>query len=101
MKSKLITAALAFVGTLSVLLFLGSVGAYENGNISGLQFFWQLTTAVLLGVLVVGCVFFREVLNEYEELAEEYEALHEEFEDYREYFTKAERREFLHNVYKD
>lgn len=72
MKNKITTACLVITGILSTFLALGSMWAYELGNITGLQFFWQFVTVILLMLLVVICAFYRALLNDYIEVCEDF-----------------------------
>ena len=71
MKEKITTACIALIGILAAFIFIGSVGAYEQETISGLQFFWQVMVALLLGLSAILLAFYRALLNDYTELNEE------------------------------
>ena len=72
MKNKITTAFIALIGILAAVIFIGSVGSYEQEAISGVQFFWQETVAFLLGMSAILLAFTRSVLNDYTELKEDY-----------------------------
>lgn len=76
MKNKIITACLAITGILAVFIALGSMWAYELGNITGLQFFWQIAVAILLILLAILSAFYRALWNAYIKVSEEHNDWH-------------------------
>ena len=72
MKDNITTAFIALIGILAAVIFIGSVGAYEQEAISGVQCFLQETVAFLLGISAILLAFTRSVLNAYTELKEDY-----------------------------
>ena len=73
MRDKFIKFCLALTDVLAAILFIGSINAYENGNISGIMCFWQVMVSLLLVTSTISLGFIRVLLNEYTELQEDFD----------------------------
>ena len=72
MRDKLIKVGLGITGILSGTIILISVGAYEQGIISGYNFFWQMTVGILLLLLILISCLYLDLERDYIELKEDF-----------------------------
>lgn len=83
MKNKVFIGCLVVTGICATIVFIGSIGAYETGNIGWYEFFWRITSSILMYMLIVLLIFYRAMLTDYIEVCEElYEEIVEELDDY-------------------
>lgn len=72
MRDKLIKVGLGITGISSGTIILLSVGAYEQGSISGYTFFWQMTVGILLLLLILISCLYLDLERDYIELSEDF-----------------------------
>ena len=82
MKNKISTISLVITSICATIIFFGSIGAYEKGCSSWYEFFWQITSSILMYMLVLSLVFARSVLKDYTEVCKELEEFEDELDCY-------------------